>query len=209
MQRRRPPAIALTRCATLAPPARADLTGLVLAGGRGLRMGGADKGLVLWRGEPLVAHVLRRFGPQVAQAMISANRNPEHYRAWAPVLTDPDPAAFAGPLAGIRVALRAMAGDWLAVVPCDLPQLPTDACARLAAGLHGAPAAHALAGGRHTLVCLLHRSVTPALDAFLERGDRRVATWLAEIGSSAVPFADADGFANFNSADDLAAADRP
>ena len=192
----------------MAIPTCADLTGLILAGGRGRRMAGADKGLVFWQGAPLLVHVLRRLQPQVAQVLISANRNLERYRAWAPVVADADPDAFDGPLAGIGAALPLLAHDWLAIVPCDLPHLPTDAFARLAAGLRGAPAAHAVAGERHTLVCLVHRSAAEEFAARRAGDDRRVHGWLAAIGSRPVPFADSAGFANFNTAADLDAAER-
>jgi molybdopterin-guanine dinucleotide biosynthesis protein A len=192
----------------MATPTRAELTGLVLAGGRGRRMAGADKGLVLWHGEPLLAHVLRRLRPQVAQVLISANRNLERYRAWAPVVADADPASFDGPLAGIAAALPLATHDWLAIVPCDLPQLPADAFARLAAGLQGARAAHAVAGERHTLVCLVHRSAAEELAARRAGDDRRVQSWLAAIASRPVAFADSASFANFNTAADLDSAEQ-
>jgi molybdopterin-guanine dinucleotide biosynthesis protein A len=189
-------------------PARDQLTGLVLAGGRGRRMGGADKGLVTWRGEPLIVHVLQRLRPQVALLLISANRNLERYRAWAPVVEDPLPTAFAGPLAGILAALRTQSTEWLAVAPCDLPALPPDAFARLAAGIDGSRASYAApVGDGHSLVCLLHRSLAPDLAQYLAEGGQRVSGWFAAIGARAVPFDDRDAFANFNAVADLQAAD--
>jgi molybdopterin-guanine dinucleotide biosynthesis protein A len=183
------------------------MTGLILAGGRGSRMGGVDKGLIQWRGEALVVQVLQRLRPQVAQVLISANRNAETYRAWARVVADPDPTAFSGPLTGIHAALASMSTDWLAITPCDLPELPPDAFARLASALDGASAAYAVpAGQSHSLVCLLHRSLTEPLDQYLAGGRRRVGQWLAQIAARAVPFADAQGFMNLNAAADLNAA---
>lgn len=193
-----------TAPAPFAAPSRGVITGLVLAGGRGRRMGGADKGLVDWQGAPLVVHVLQRLQPQVATVLISANRNLATYRCWAPVLEDPDPSAFAGPLTGILAALDAMRTDWLAVAPCDLPALPRDAVARLAAALVGGPAAYAAPPGTgHSLVCLLHRSLAPALARQLADGNARVSAWLTAIDARAVPFAEADGFVNVNATADL------
>jgi molybdopterin-guanine dinucleotide biosynthesis protein A len=193
--------------APLAAPARDQITGLVLAGGRGRRMGGADKGLVAWQGVPLVVHVLQRLQPQVAHLLISANRNLDTYRSWAPVIEDPAPLAFAGPLTGVLAALHAMRTDWLAVAPCDLPGLPHDAVARLAAGLAGRPASYAApAGTGHSLVCLLHRSLAPALARHLAERGPRVAAWFAACSARAVPFADADAFVNLNAPADLASA---
>jgi molybdopterin-guanine dinucleotide biosynthesis protein A len=193
--------------APLAAPTRDRITGLVLAGGRGRRMGGADKGLVEWQGAPLVVHVLQRLRPQVATLLISANRNLATYRAWAPVIEDPEPASFAGPLTGLLAALNATATDWLAVAPCDLPALPRDAVERLAAGLDGGKAAYAApVDHAHSLVCLLHRSLAPGLAQQLAAGNPRVGGWFAAIGARAVPFAEAGAFANFNAAVDLQAA---
>lgn len=198
-----PPATMPARCT------RDDITGLLLAGGRGRRMGGADKGLLLLDGMPLAEHVLRSLRPQVAHLLISANRHRETYEAWAPVVVDPDPGAFAGPLTGILAGLRAATTDWVAVAPCDLPSLPSDAVARLAAGLGDASAAYAApAGQRHSLVCLLHRSLAPTLAQALHDGEARVAAWFGAVGARAVPFDDAAAFANLNSQDDLAAVAR-
>ena len=192
-------------------PTRDQIGGLVLAGGRGLRMGGVDKGLAAWRGEPLVSHVLRRLRPQVAQVGISANRNFEAYRALAPVIADPDPTAFAGPLTGVLAALRTVQTDWLVVVPCDLPLLPADAVARLAAALGAHAATHAAyaapTGQTHSLVCLLHRSLAPALERFVANGGQRVRAAYLALGALAVPFADAQAFINLNATSDLQAAD--
>ncbi len=172
-------------------------------------MGGLDKGLVEYAGRPLAAHVLARLAPQVGALLISANRNLDRYAALgAPVVTDaPDFGPYAGPLAGVRAALAAMRTPWLAVVPCDTPDVPLNLVERLAAGLDGALASVAAAGGRtHSLCCLLHASLGAPLEAALARGERRVAAWLASVGARIVEFADAAAFANLNAAADLRAA---
>lgn len=115
--------------------------GLLLAGGRGQRMGGADKGLLDWHGRPLAAWVLDAMRPQVDRVWISANRNRERYAALgAEVL--PDEQAFAGPLSGVQTALHRAAGawDWIWLAPCDLPTLPAQLCAALHAARGEAPA---------------------------------------------------------------------
>jgi molybdopterin-guanine dinucleotide biosynthesis protein A len=191
---------------SLPAPHRDDITGLLLAGGRGARMGGADKGLLLLDGEPLALRVLRRLRPQVGSVLISANRNADTYRTWAPVVGDADAAAFAGPLAGIAAAMQAMRTGWLAVAPCDLPHLPADAYSRLAAALDGGAAAFAAPSARsHSLVCLLHRSTLPSLDAALAGREARVSDWLRSVGARGLPFADEAAFANLNSPAELAA----
>jgi molybdopterin-guanine dinucleotide biosynthesis protein A len=140
--------------------------------------------------------------------LISANRNADAYRRWAPVVGD-DPAnpAYSGPLAGIAAGLAAAPTPWVAVVPCDLPLVPADAVARLAAAVPDAGAAYAAPGGSaHSLVCLLHRDLGASLAQALASGERRVARWYERVGAQAVPFEDAAAFANLNSPGDLAAA---
>jgi molybdenum cofactor guanylyltransferase len=197
--------------ARLCAPTPDQITGLVLAGGRGRRLGGIDKGLATWRGEPLVSHVVRRLRPQVAQIVISANRNREAYGELASVIGDPDPTAFAGPLTGVLTALRIVSTDWLVIAPCDLPMLPTDAVARLAAALDAhvdARAAYAEpAGQSHSLLFLLHRSLAPLLERFLADGGQRVRAAYQALGARAVPFTDAQAFINLNAPADLQVAD--
>ncbi|QPF74752.1 molybdenum cofactor guanylyltransferase [Roseateles sp. DAIF2] len=196
------------------PPSRAQITGLLLAGGRGSRMGGRDKGLVPYRGRPLAAWALERLAPQVGPLLISANRNLAQYRVLgqalgAPVLEDADAERFAGPLAGLLSGLHACGSDWLLSVPCDSPLLPADLAERLAAGLGGAALAVALdAEGRpHPTFCLLRRELAPALADYLASGGRRVMAWQQAQGAALVPFdrpQHAHAFANANDPDELA-----
>lgn len=181
-----------------------EITGLVLAGGRGQRVGGRDKGLLDFNGVPLARHVVERLRPQVASVLISANRNAQVYAQWAPVIPDDPAQRFAGPLAGIDAALQASTTPWLAVVPCDLPHLPTDAIARLTQSLGAARAAYAANDGRHALVCLLHRDLAPVLGQLLRDGERRISALYAALHAVAVPFA-AGELVNLNAPADLAA----
>lgn len=191
---------------TVPAPSVRDITGLLLAGGRGRRMGGADKGLLLLDGKPLALHTLRRLRPQVATVLISANRNAAVYQQWAPVVADADDD-LRGPLAGLLAALGACPTEWLAIAPCDVPALPLDAFERLAGALDGAPAAFAVPDGQHhSLVCLMHRSLAPALRDTLAAGKPRVDSWFAAVGAVPVRFANAAAFANLNTSADLAAA---
>jgi molybdenum cofactor guanylyltransferase len=185
-------------------PQRDDITGLVLAGGRGQRVGGRDKGLIDFNGAPLALQVLERLRPQVVTVLISANRNAEVYGQWAPVIADDPAQCFDGPLAGIDAALRASKTPWLAVVPCDLPHLPADAVARLAQGLDAARAAYAANNGRHALICLLHRDVGPVLRQLLLDGERRIGAMYSALHAVTVPFA-ASELVNLNAPADLAA----
>jgi molybdopterin-guanine dinucleotide biosynthesis protein A len=186
---------------------RSAITGLILAGGRGRRLGSVDKGLALWQGRPLVEHALGRLTPQVGAVLISANRNRERYGALGcSVVADAD-ESFSGPLAGMLAGLRAARTEWLAVVPCDAPQLPHDLVARLTAGMGGAAAAVATVDGRSQPVfCLLKTSLADRLAADLSAGLHATGRWLASIGAATVAFADARAFANLNTAEDFAAA---
>jgi molybdenum cofactor guanylyltransferase len=188
----------------------ADITGLILAGGRGARMNDSDKGLQLLRGRPLAQHALERLRPQVGSVCISANRNLEQYRALGVPVFGDDMPDHAGPLAGIHAALTQCATPWLACVPCDCPGLPTDLVARLAQSLaeSGAGLAFAATGSgaahrTHPVCCLLRTTLEPHLQAYLADGGRKVGAWHAMLKSAEVHFADAFAFRNINSLAEL------
>jgi len=188
-------------------PSRETITGLVLAGGRGLRLGGVDKGLQPWRGTPLVDHALARLAPQVREVMISANRNIADYAArGVRVLADASDD-FPGPLAGILAGLRATATPWLAVAPCDSPRLPIDLVERLAAGVdEKAGAVVQRADERlEPVCCLLSAALADDLASYLAGGGRKVEGWIARHAAP-VRFDRPDdeaAFANLNTPDDL------
>ncbi|MGN6581748.1 MAG: molybdenum cofactor guanylyltransferase MobA [Bordetella sp.] len=187
--------------------------GLILAGGRAVRMQEADKGLLLLAGRPLVAHAAQRLAPQVQRLFISANRNAERYAQYGQVLAD-DPSldAWPGPLAGVAAGLLAWSGRWLVVAPCDTPFLPLDLTARLigSAQAQGAPLAVACAGGRRHSVCMaLRTSLADDLRGYLQGGDRKVDLWQKCVGGVEVDFDDAvDGFLNINTPEELSAAEQ-
>jgi len=184
-----------------------NITGLVLAGGMGRRMGGADKGLLLLHGRTLAALTLERLAPQVGSVLISANRNQETYAALgAPVLPDllPD---YPGPLAGLHAALSCIETPWLATCPCDSPYLPPDLVARLAeaALASGAPLAVARTEGQNQPAFMLcRRELLPTLTAYLLAGNRKFSAWQEAQGAVAADFEDCpDAFTNFNTPEDL------
>lgn len=193
----------------------AQITGLLLAGGRGSRMGGADKGLLPLHGEPLAAHVLRRLRPQVGALLVSANRHAEDYARLAEqalpgssVLPDEAAQQFAGPLAGLAAGLRACATPWLLSAPCDAPFLPADLALRLgtAAVTGGHRAAAAFAGGRlQPVFVLLHRELLDSLLRYLAGGQRKVETWLEQVAFVQAAFDDPAHFDNINLPQQLAA----
>lgn len=184
---------------------RQSVTGLVLAGGKGSRMGGVDKGLVDWRGRPLVAHVIERLAPQVDRILISANRNRERYEAFGHAVVADCLSDFGGPLAGLQAAFAVCETPLLATVPCDAPRLPQDLVARLLAGLGSADIAVAASpDGMEPTFLLCRRTLAPALEAWLAEGGRKVAAWLLAMNAVVVPFADQAAFVNLNRPEDLA-----
>jgi molybdopterin-guanine dinucleotide biosynthesis protein A len=193
-----------------AVPLRAEVTGIVLAGGQGRRMGGVDKGWVEMGGRPLVSWVLERLAPQVAGVVINANQSVERYAALGhPVVPDAI-GGFAGPLAGVHAALAVVTTPWAVTVPCDSPFLPADLVDRLAHAAAGAQGQLAVARTHdraHPVFALVRRDVRPHLAAFLDGGGRKIDAWYATLAVVEVPFDDeADAFANINTAAELAAA---
>jgi len=184
------------------------VTGVILAGGLGRRMGGVDKGLQNLNGRPMVQWVLARLAPQVDTVLINANQNLARYGEFGcEVLPDRIPD-FAGPLAGLHAALSHATSPLLVTVPCDSPFLPTDLVARLRTALEAQDAelAVARAGDRaHRAFCLVRRELLPRLDAFLASGGRKVGLWHASLRVAEVAFDDeAESFSNINTPEELA-----
>jgi molybdopterin-guanine dinucleotide biosynthesis protein A len=191
-------------------PERAAITGIVLAGGLGRRMGadggGTDKGLRTFRGRPMAAHVIERLAPQVGTLAINANRNLDAWRGFgAPVFPD-EVEGFAGPLAGLHAAMAHAVTPWLVTAPCDSPFLPADLVARLAQALAQADAQLAVArtGEQpHPVFVLVDRSLRAHLEAFLASGRRRIDAWYTPLRVVEVDFDDEAAFRNINTADEL------
>lgn len=182
----------------------AEVTGLILAGGEGRRVGGADKGLLEYRGRPLIAHVIERFAPQVEQLIISANRNLERYRGFGyPVVCDASSERH-GPLAGLAAGLASCTTPWLAMVPCDCPAVPRDLVAHLRAGRGAALLAIATtAEGTQPTFLLCHRDLLPSVEERLAVGERKLMAWCRAQGAVEVNFPDAAAFRNLNTLEDL------
>ena len=195
--------------------ATADITGLVLAGGRGSRMGGVDKGLQPHRGQPLALHALQRLRPQVGAVMVNANRNSAAYAAMGvPVCTDALPD-HPGPLAGFLAGLAHCETAWLVTVPCDTPHFPVDLVACLAQAAHASHADVAMATTRELdgsgqarvqvqpVFCLLRASLLLSLQRFTASGQRKIDKWTVQHRTVEVLFDDADAFFNANTLDEL------
>jgi molybdopterin-guanine dinucleotide biosynthesis protein A len=198
--------------------ALADITGLLLAGGRGSRMGGVDKGLQLFNGEPLALHAMRRLGPQVGRLMINANRNLADYEAFGVPVWPDSLADYAGPLAGFLTGLEHCTTPWLLTVPCDTPLFPTDLAARLAEAVVAGNAEIAIATAPEAVegdvvlrpqpvFCLLRADLRDSLQRYTAAGGRKVHAWTARHRTVHVPFnhpGDApDAFFNANTLAEL------
>jgi molybdopterin-guanine dinucleotide biosynthesis protein A len=173
-----------------------DITGVILAGGRGSRMGGVDKGLQNFNGMPLALHTLLRLQPQVGEIMINANRNLGAYEAfgvpvWPDVLSD-----YAGPLAGFLTALERCETPWLVTVPCDTPLFPQDLVARLAQAAQEQDAEIAMAAAREEdgtvraqpVFCMLRLDLLESLVKFTQGGGRKIDAWTGQHKTAIVPF---------------------
>ena len=192
-----------------------DITGLILAGGRGSRMGGVDKGLQNHRGTPLAMHALMRLAPQVGELMINANRNLGAYESMGVPVWPDSLADYAGPLAGFLTGLEHCETPYLATVPCDSPLFPDDLVARLAQALFEAEAEIAMAATREggvlqvqPVFCLMKTELIESLVRFTHSGQRKIDKWTAQHRCVEVPFDDALAFANANTPDELQALQR-
>ena len=189
---------------------RQDITGLILAGGRGSRMGGVDKGLQNHQGVPLATHALMRLGPQVGEVMINANRNLGAYESMGVPVWPDTLADYAGPLAGFLTGLEHCETPYLVTVPCDSPLFPLDLVARLAQALEASEAdvamAATLADGVmqvQPVFCLMKTGLIESLVRFTQSGQRKIDKWTALHRCVEVPFDDANAFANANTVAEL------
>lgn len=187
-----------------------QITGLILAGGRGTRMGSVDKGLQQFRGAPMALHVLMRLSPQVGSLMINANQNLGPYEAFGVPVWPDIVSGFAGPLAGIHTGLTHCETEFMVTAPCDSPFLPVDLVERLGSALEEQDADLAVAvtgeGEQrqpHPVFCLMRSLLLPHLDAWLQNGGRKIDAWYAGLSTVEVRFPNEADFRNINSREDL------
>jgi molybdopterin-guanine dinucleotide biosynthesis protein A len=181
------------------------VTGIVLAGGQGRRMGGVDKGLQLLHGKPMVAAVLARLAPQVDEILINANQNLGTYAGFGHRLVPDAIGGFAGPLAGLHAGLGAASHPLVLTVPCDSPFLPPDLFSRLHKELRENDLAVVRTGDQpHPVFSLVRISVLDHLSTFLSAGGRKIDAWYSTLKVAEVPFDDeADAFRNINTREEL------
>ena len=189
-----------------------QITGLILAGGRGTRMGHVDKGLQNFRGAPMALHVMLRLQPQVGELMINANQNLAPYESFGVPVWPDELQGHAGPLAGMQTGLIHCTSDYMVTAPCDSPFLPTDLVQRLADSLldAGADLAVAVTGEGatrqvHPVFCLMKASLLQHLTEYLRDGGRKIDAWYASLNTVEVAFEDEAAFRNINTMAELKA----
>ena len=190
-----------------------NITALILAGGRGSRMGSVDKGLQLFNGKPMVAQVLERLAPQVDEVIINANRSLDAYTAFGHRVIPDVIDGFVGPLAGLQVGLLHATHPLVVTAPCDSPFLPLDLVAHLLAALQNNQADLAVAKTFeqvHPVFCLVKRDLEPHLRSFLETGQRKIDKWYETLNVVEVSFDDVESaFMNINTREELNRLERP
>jgi molybdopterin-guanine dinucleotide biosynthesis protein A len=181
------------------------ITGIVLAGGQGRRMGGVNKGLQLLHGRPMVAAVLERLAPQVDEILINANQNLLEYEKFGHRVVPDDIGGFQGPLAGLHAGLCAANHGLVLTAPCDSPFLPRDLAQRLVTHLGAHDLAVAKTGDQpHPVFSLVRSDVRAHLSRFLVEGGRKIDAWYSTLKVIEVNFDDeADAFRNINTVEEL------
>ncbi len=184
-----------------------NITAVILAGGKGQRLGSQDKGLVAYQGKNLIEHVIERIKPQVDHILINANRNQERYKKLGYSVINDDLSNFQGPLAGFATAMKAVKTDYIVTLPCDGPLLPLDLVSRMTAQLKNNSLNIAVAhnGDRlQPVYAMIPVVLIDSLEAYLANGDRKVDLWYAGHKTSLVDFSDQpDAFFNINRKEDL------
>ena len=178
---------------------------VILAGGQASRMGGKDKGLVELNGSPLIEYVINKLSQQDVSITINANRNLDSYQAFAPVVSDSFPD-YPGPLGGIHAGLKNASTDWVGFVPCDSPQISDDLVERFCSAVKEDSDILVAHDGefKQPVFTLFHKRVLPKLEAFLERGDRKIILLYKECVTEYVDFSDAPNcFVNLNTPEEL------
>ena len=188
-----------------------NITGLILAGGRAQRMGGIDKGLIPFLGQPLIASAISRLQNQVCSILINANRNITQYATYGyPVILDETPD-FSGPLAGFSAGLQACKTPYLLTSPCDSPMLPLDLGVKLAEQMTRGDFELVYASSKENdgkvwtqpVFCLMRADLLKSLQNFLAKGDLKIDRWFKELHSSTVVFENANAFSNVNTPEEL------
>lgn len=185
------------------------VTGVILAGGLARRMNNQDKGLVNFKGRPMISYAIAAMLPVVDQLIINANRNCERYRQFGlPVIAD-QTDTFDGPLAGVLTAMIHADADVLVVMPCDSPLVRAEHLRKLLStrAEQDADVAVAFDGERlHPVFMAIRTTLKNSLEAYLSSGERKIGLWLEQLNRVKADFSDTpDIFTNINTMADLSA----
>jgi molybdopterin-guanine dinucleotide biosynthesis protein A len=176
---------------------------IILAGGRGQRMGGSDKGLQQYRHRRLIEHVIDRVSPQVDDIIISANRNLTEYNRLGFSVVQDNNNKYDGPLAGIKNAMPHCRNPWVLVIPCDMPVLPVNLVATLRQHIDGSSLVTVRCNNRLQLLFLMHNSLLHSISDFLANDQRTVMHWLQTVDTSIVDIDNDNYFHNINTLEEL------
>ena len=186
-----------------------SITAVILAGGKARRMGGEDKGLLLYQQQPLISYAIDVLGKQVDSLIINANRNIEQYQAFGYTVISDSLDDFCGPLAGMLSAMQTVSTDYILTAPCDSPNISSQLRQRLMETLLAEQADIAVAHDGERLqpvFCLIPSRLKDELADYLEQGGRKIDLWLARYKLAIVDFSDqAESFINFNHPEDVIA----
>ena len=184
-----------------------QITGLILAGGKARRMGGIDKGLISFKGQSMVMHVIKRLSTQVGAILINANREIERYQSLGFNVVTDEINDFAGPLAGLHSGMKVAKTEFILSVPCDSPLLPNDLSQRLMTALESQNADIAVAKigeQHHPVFCLCRTILAQDLETYLNAGGRKVDEWQKKHAYVEVRFDDnPSAFSNVNTPEEL------
>ena len=178
---------------------------IILAGGKGRRVGGRDKGLIEYNNKPLIQHVIDAIEPQADEIIISANRNIDTYKAYGYSVVSDDANNYMGPLAGIAAALPLCQNDWVFITPCDMPFLPSDIIGKLSEQMTNSNLCIAKVADRLQLVLLVNKNLLPSILQALQDSQLRLMQWVASQKPITHSFSDAEShlFKNFNDTNNL------
>jgi molybdenum cofactor guanylyltransferase len=187
-----------------------NITAVILAGGKGRRLEGQDKGLIVYQHKMLIQHVIDRIHAQVSNIVINANRNQETYEALGYSVIRDEMSDFQGPLAGFATAMKSVKTDYIITLPCDGPSIPLDLVARMIDEINSISNTHNCIAVAHdgirmqTVHALIPVSLIDSLETFLSNGDRKVDRWYAEHEIVLVDFSDQPkAFFNINQKEQL------
>jgi|TARA_B100000959_G_C14911911_1_gene595534 molybdopterin-guanine dinucleotide biosynthesis protein A len=184
-----------------------EITGVILAGGKARRMGGADKGLVQFRGKPLIEHVIQAFEPQVGNLLINANRNHEIYKNYGFDIVSDESEDYCGPLAGILSALNKIDTPYLATAPCDTPFISRNIVEKLSLSILSEKTEISVAhnGDRlQPVFCVMKKDLITSINNYLRKGGRKIDQWFKQHSVTIVDLSnEIKCFENFNSKEEI------